>query len=87
MYAAAGGIVQRAEYNNGGYGNYVRVLHPNGVVTLYSHLSGQTVTPGERVLQGQIVGYIGHSGRTIPAGPAGCHLHFEVRGASNPFVS
>jgi murein DD-endopeptidase MepM/ murein hydrolase activator NlpD len=84
-YAAAGGTIQRVQYNSG-YGNYVRILHPNGVVTLYSHLASQTVQTGERISQGQIIGYIGHTGRTIPAGPAGCHLHFEVRGATNPFV-
>ncbi len=85
VYAAAGGIVQQAGYHSVA-GNYVRVLHPNGVVTFYGHLSGQAVSPGERVLQGQIVGYVGYSGYTIPAGPAGCHLHFEVRGAANPFA-
>lgn len=84
-YAAAGGIVQQVGYH-GVAGNYVRVLHPNGVVTFYGHLSGQAVSPGEKVLQGQVVGYVGHSGHTIPAGAAGCHLHFEVRGATNPFV-
>lgn len=85
VYAAAGGVVQRAGYHSVA-GNYVRILHPNGVVTLYGHLSDQAVKPGERVLQGQIVGYAGHSGYTIPAGPAGCHVHFEVRGAANPFA-
>jgi murein DD-endopeptidase MepM/ murein hydrolase activator NlpD len=84
VYAAAGGVAQVVGYNNG-LGNYVRILHPNGVVTVYAHLSSQAVTTGERALQGQIIGYIGHTGRTIPAGPAGCHLHFEVRGATNPF--
>lgn len=83
-YAAAGGSVQIAGYNSG-LGNYVRILHPNGVVTVYAHLSSQAVGGGEKVSQGQTIGYIGHTGHTIPAGPAGCHLHFEVRGASNPF--
>lgn len=84
VYAAAGGQAQRAGHHGVG-GNYVRILHPNGVVTYYGHLASFIVSPGEKVLQGQIVGYVGHSGYTIPAGPAGCHLHFEVRGASNPF--
>jgi len=84
VYAAAGGTVQRAGYHSTG-GNYVRVLHPNGVVTYYGHLSRSTVTPGEKVFQGEIIGYVGHSGYTIPSGPAGCHVHFEVRGAKNPF--
>ncbi|MEK7542452.1 MAG: peptidoglycan DD-metalloendopeptidase family protein [Patescibacteria group bacterium] len=84
-YAAAGGITQQVGYHSLA-GNYVRILHPNGVVTFYGHLSSQAASPGERVLQGQIVGYIGHSGYTIPSGQTGCHLHFEVRGAQNPFA-
>lgn len=84
VYAAAGGNVQRAGYHGVG-GNYVRILHPNGVVTYYGHLASSTVTAGQKVLQGQIIGYVGHSGYTIPASAAGCHLHFEVRGAANPF--
>jgi len=85
VYAAAGGMVQQVGYHSVA-GNYVRILHPNGVVTFYGHLSGQATSPGERVLQGQIVGYVGYSGHTIPAGSGGCHLHFEVRGAKNPFA-
>ena len=85
IYAAAGGTVQRAGYTSLG-GNYVRVLHPNGVVTYYGHLSSILVGPGAKVLQGQIIGYSGYTGYTIPRGPGGCHLHFEVRGAANPFA-
>jgi len=84
IYAAAGGTIQRTGYHSAA-GNFVRILHPNGVVTYYGHLSRFTVSAGGRVFQGEIVGYTGHSGYTIPAGPAGCHLHFGVRGASNPF--
>jgi murein DD-endopeptidase MepM/ murein hydrolase activator NlpD len=85
VYAAAGGTVQRTGYTNVG-GNYVRVLHPNGVVTYYGHFSSILTNPGAKVLQGQLIGYSGHTGYTIPRGPAGCHLHFEVRGAANPFA-
>lgn len=85
VFAAAGGIVQRTGYTSIG-GNYVRVLHPNGVVTYYGHLSGAGAGSGERVSQGQIIGYIGYTGYTIPKGPTGCHVHFEVRGAVNPFA-
>ncbi|MCH7605142.1 peptidoglycan DD-metalloendopeptidase family protein [Patescibacteria group bacterium] len=84
VYAAAGGTIQRTGYQNMG-GNYVRILHPNGVVTYYGHLSRYTVSSGGRIFQGEIIGYTGYSGYTIPAGPAGCHVHFGVRGASNPF--
>lgn len=84
IFAAAGGTVQRTGYTSRG-GNYVRILHPNGVVTYYGHMSKIAASPGQRVYQGQIIGYIGYTGHTIPAGPAGCHVHFDVRFASNPF--
>jgi len=84
VYAAAGGVVQKTGYTSLG-GNYIRILHPNGVVTYYGHLSAILTIPGAKMYQGQLVGYTGYSGYTIPAGPAGCHVHFEVRGAANPF--
>jgi murein DD-endopeptidase MepM/ murein hydrolase activator NlpD len=84
VYAAAGGTVQRTGYQPKG-GNYVRLLHPNGVVTYYGHFAKILVSAGNKVFQGQTIGYTGHSGYTIPAGPGGCHVHFEVRGAENPF--
>ena len=80
VYAAAGGIVQRTGYTSIG-GTYVRVLHPNGVVTYYGHLSAVLTTPGVKVYQGQLVGYTGRTGWSA----TGCHVHFEVRGAANPF--
>ncbi len=85
VYATAGGTVQRAGYTSLG-GNYVRILHPNGVVTYYGHLSSILTSPGAKVFQGQLVGYTGYTGFTIPRGPGGCHVHFEVRGAANPFA-
>ena len=85
VYAAAGGEIQRTGTDTRA-GRYVRIIHPNGVVTFYGHLSKIAVSPGQKVSQGKIVGYIGYSGHTIPAGPGGCHLHFDVRGATNPFA-
>lgn len=85
VFAAAGGTIQRTGYYSIS-GNYVRILHPNGVVTFYGHLSKIAVKPGQSVHQGQIIGYIGYSGVTVPRGPAGCHLHFDVRFARNPFA-
>ena len=79
VYAAAGGVVQKTGYTSLG-GNYVRVLHPNGVVTYYGHLSAILTTPGVKVYQGQLIGYTGRTGYAT-----GCHVHFEVRGAANPF--
>lgn len=84
IYASAGGTVQKAEYK-GAYGYNVQILHPNNVTTIYAHMSQMAVSPGDNVLQGQVIGYVGYTGRTIPVGPGGCHLHFEVRGAANPF--
>jgi len=84
VYAAAGGVVQRTGYTDLG-GSYVRIQHPNGVVTYYGHLSKAIVSSQQTVYQGQIIGYVGYSGVTSPKGPAGCHLHFDVRFAENPF--
>ena len=82
VMAAAGGnvVIARQGGYNGGYGNYVVIQHANGTQTLYSHLKSVAVTSGESVGQGQVVGYMGNSGRS-----SGPHLHFEVRGARNPF--
>jgi len=80
--AAAAGevIVSRSSGWNGGYGNYVVIRHPNGTQTLYAHNSSNTVGVGAYVGAGETIGYVGNSGRST-----GAHLHFEVRGSSNPF--
>jgi len=83
--AAAGGTVIIARGGgawNGGYGNYVVITHNNGTQTLYSHLNSASVSPGQSVSQGQTIGYVGSTGRVT-----GTHLHFEVRGAANPFIN
>lgn len=82
VLAVAGGTVQKTGYDRVA-GNYVRILHSNGVVTFYGHLSHILVSAGQPVSQGTIIGYVGNTGYTI--GQTGCHVHFEVRGASNPF--
>lgn len=87
VFASATGdvIISRSYGWNGGYGNYIVINHPNGTQTLYAHLSRNIVTAGWHVVQGQVIGYEGYTGHTIPAGSQGCHVHFEVRGAKNPF--
>ncbi len=80
--AAASGIVIVAKNSgwNGGYGKYAVIKHPNGTQTLYSHNSSTIVSVGQKVVAGQVIGYVGSTGRST-----GPHVHFEVRGARNPF--
>jgi LysM repeat protein len=82
VYASAAGqvIVAKQGGYNGGYGSYVVIQHSNGVQTLYAHLSSVTASRGQSVSQGQLIGHSGNTGKST-----GPHLHFEVRGASNPF--
>jgi len=85
ILAAATGEVILSKYAEGdpwfgGYGNYIIIEHDNGTQTVYAHLSGNLVKRGWNVVQGQVIGYMGSTGRST-----GTHLHFEVRGATNPF--
>ena len=80
VVAAAGGTILRAGPINIG-GNRITILHPNGVVTYYGHLSTILVAQKQKVDTGDIIGYIGNTGYTL--GATGCHLHFEVNFAQN----
>jgi LysM repeat protein len=82
VVASAAGQVMIARNSgwNGGYGRYIVIKHPNGTQTLYAHHSSVIVSSGQSVVQGQVIGYVGSTGRST-----GPHLHFEVRGAANPF--
>ncbi len=73
-------IIAKGSGWNGGYGKYVVISHPNGTQTLYSHMSAVNVSSGDHVEQGQIIGKMGSTGKST-----GVHLHFEIRGARNPF--
>jgi murein DD-endopeptidase MepM/ murein hydrolase activator NlpD len=86
--AAAGGVVQKIAYGwNGGAGNYVRIEHPNGVVTMYGHLQAILVQPGQQVSQGERIALMGGKPGMQGAGlSTGCHVHFQVMGAANPFA-
>ena len=69
-----------------GAGNHITIMHPNGVVTMYGHISRSLVKPGDPVSQGQMIALMGGQPGTPGAGlSTGCHVHFGVTGASNPF--
>lgn len=83
ILAAASGsvILSRSGGWNGGYGNYVIIDHGNGVETLYAHMSENKAEVGSSVSAGEVIGYVGTTGEAT-----GPHVHFEVRGARNPFA-
>ncbi len=86
IYSSAEGLVVESVMGgwNGGYGNYILIEHPNGTKTKYAHNEKNLASVGDYVLKGDLIGYIGNTGETH--GPTGCHLHFEVYGAKNPFA-
>ncbi|MDO8676268.1 MAG: M23 family metallopeptidase [Candidatus Azambacteria bacterium] len=94
VFAAASGVITKiyptqstAKWANSGYGNNLLVLHPNGVITRYAHLKNILVTAGQYVNQGSVVAFMGGYPRTPGAGNStGCHLHFGVDGAKQPFA-
>lgn len=67
-------------FENGSYGNYVKIKHDNGYYTLYGHMAYNTVkvSVGQRVSKGQVLGYMGNTGMSY-----GGHLHFEVRNTND----
>lgn len=74
IYAAGDGVVEKSG-RNGGYGKYIRIRHNSKIKTAYAHMSRikKSVKTGARVKQGQVIGYIGSTGRST-----GPHLHYEV---------
>lgn len=73
IHATADGVVMFAGIVNG-YGRMVKLDHGNGVETWYGHMSGFAVTAGQTVARGEVIGFVGHSGRTT-----GNHVHYEIR--------
>lgn len=73
VLAPADGVVTYADFYNG-YGRMLQIDHGNGISTRYGHLSGFAVTDGQMVHKGQVIAYVGLSGRST-----GPHLHYEVR--------
>jgi murein DD-endopeptidase MepM/ murein hydrolase activator NlpD len=77
VYATADGVVSKAAPFSS-YGNYIQIEHGGGLETRYAHLSGFAVATGDQVRKGQLIGYVGSTGRST-----GPHLHYEVRVAGD----
>lgn len=73
IVAPADGVIQFADFMSG-YGRLIKIDHGRGITTRFGHLSGFAVAAGQRVKRGQLIGYVGASGRTTSP-----HLHYEVR--------
>lgn len=73
VHAAGNGIVSFVG-KRGGYGKCVEIRHRYGFSTIYAHLSGYYVQPGQQVIAGKVIGFVGTTGRST-----GYHLHYEVR--------
>ena len=80
IYAADAGIVTTAKYTNRGYGVYVIIEHGNGYQTVYGHCSSLTVSYGQQVSKGQLIGYMGSTGNST-----GNHLHFEIKSGNTRY--
>lgn len=73
VYATGNGRIERADNRSAGYGNHIRVDHGYGYTSLYAHLFKYNVSVGQQVQRGDIIGYIGSTGRS-----QGPHLHYEI---------
>jgi len=79
IYATGNGTVTRSDNGSRGYGNHVRIDHGFGYLTLYGHMSEIAVKPGQNVIRGEIIGYVGNTGKS-----SGPHLHYEVHKNDRP---
>ena len=94
VFAAASGVISAtyptesaSRYANSGYGSNILLLHPNGVITRYAHLKHILVSAGQYVNQGSIIAFMGgYPGQPGSGNSTGCHLHFGVDGAKQPFA-
>ena len=73
IYATGNGTVKRADNRSSGFGKHIRIDHGFGYVSLYAHLSKYNVRRGEKVKRGDIIGFVGNTGRS-----RGPHLHYEI---------
>jgi hypothetical protein len=75
IFNVTAGVVSSVGFDAKGYGNHVRVQHPNGFLTIYAHLQQVQVKTGDQLAAGAVIGLLGNTG--FSSGP---HLHFELRG-------
>lgn len=73
IFASGDGKVTRADNNSSGYGKHIRINHGHGYLSLYAHLSKYNVSPGQKVKRGDLIGFVGNTGRSEAP-----HLHYEV---------
>jgi murein DD-endopeptidase MepM/ murein hydrolase activator NlpD len=73
VYASGDGVVTRADSNSSGYGKHIRIDHGYGYVSLYAHLYKYNVNKNQRVKRGDLIGFVGNTGRSEAA-----HLHYEI---------
>ncbi|MCX2718000.1 M23 family metallopeptidase [Lentiprolixibacter aurantiacus] len=73
IYAAGDGVVKRADNRASGFGKHIRIDHGYGYLTLYAHLSKYNVKKGQKVKRGDLIGFVGSTGRSEAP-----HLHYEV---------
>jgi murein DD-endopeptidase MepM/ murein hydrolase activator NlpD len=73
VYATGDGVILKADNSLSGYGNHIEINHGFGYVTLYAHLSKYNCRPGQKVKRGDVIGYVGSTGRSEAP-----HLHYEV---------
>ena len=73
IYATGDGTVTRADSRAAGFGKHVRIDHGFGYVTIYAHMDSYKVVKGDKVKRGDLIGYVGSSGRSVAP-----HLHYEI---------
>ena len=73
IYATGNGTVKRADNRSSGFGKHIRIDHGFGYVSLYAHLSKYNVRRGQKVKRGDVIGFVGNTGRS-----RGPHLHYEI---------
>jgi LysM repeat protein len=83
VLASDGGVITKASTGyNGGFGTVIEIDHQDGTWSRYAHLSSLQIASGQTVSAGEVIGYVGNTGRS-----SGPHLHFEIHGSTNPFAS